>query len=46
MSLVLTVLGEYSAKAQGLQKVITSGERLRNSEHIVYILTDPKGGTK
>lgn len=46
ISLVLTVLGENSAKAQGLQKVITSGDRLRNSDHIVYILTDPKGGPK
>ena len=46
VSYVLTILGEKSARAQGLQKVITSGEKLRNSDHIVYILIDPKGGSK
>ncbi|KAL0280222.1 UNVERIFIED_CONTAM: hypothetical protein PYX00_001584 [Menopon gallinae] len=44
VSHVLSVLGENSAKAQGLQKVITSGEKLRNTDHVVYILTDPQGG--
>lgn len=40
---VLHELGWASAKAQGLQKPITSGEKLRNSEHILYLLTDPAG---
>ncbi|XP_069691938.1 alpha-tubulin N-acetyltransferase 1-like isoform X2 [Periplaneta americana] len=40
---ILDEMGRASAVAQGLQKAITSGERLRNSEHTVYLLIDPEG---
>jgi Tat protein secretion system quality control protein TatD with DNase activity len=40
---ILDEMGRASAIAQGLQKAVTSGERLRNSEHTVYLLTDPEG---
>jgi len=40
---ILDEMGRASAVAQGLQKAITSGERLRNSEHTIYLLTDPEG---
>lgn len=33
-------MGEASAAAQGLTKPITTAERLRNSEHAVYLLID------
>lgn len=46
MSTILTAIGENSAKAQGLQKVITSGDKLRNSDYSVYILVDLEGGSK
>jgi len=39
----LDEMGRTSAAAQGLQKAITSGEHLRNSEHTIYLLTDPEG---
>ena len=35
-------MGEASAKAQGLPKAITSGDKLKNSEHIVYLLISPE----
>jgi alpha-tubulin N-acetyltransferase 1 len=40
---ILDEMGRASAVAQELQKAITSAERLRNSEHTVYLLTDPEG---
>jgi alpha-tubulin N-acetyltransferase 1 len=40
---ILDVLGKSSAEAQGLKNAITSSERLRNSEHTVYLLIDPEG---
>ncbi|PSN37578.1 Alpha-tubulin N-acetyltransferase [Blattella germanica] len=40
---ILDEMGRASAKAQGLQKAITSGERLRTSDHTVYLLIDPQG---
>lgn len=40
---VIDEMGLASAKAQGLLKPITSAERLRNSEHVVYLLTEPDG---
>jgi alpha-tubulin N-acetyltransferase 1 len=40
---ILDEMGRASAVAQGLQRAITSGERLRNSEHTIYLLTDPEG---
>lgn len=43
MSVVLDKMGVVSAKAQNLPVAITSAAKLRNSEHVVYILTDPEG---
>nr|CAD7403551.1 unnamed protein product [Timema cristinae] len=42
ISQILDDMGRASAIAQGLNKPITSGERLRNSEHLVYLLIDPE----
>lgn len=47
LSKVIDHLGEQSATAQGLNKVITTAEKLRNSPtHILYLLKDfkAKGG--
>nr|CAI5836715.1 unnamed protein product [Callosobruchus analis] len=33
-------MGEASARAQGLSKPITTADRLRNSEHRLYLLVD------
>ena len=43
ISNILDEMGRASANAQGLQKAITSGERLKNSEHVIYLLIDPHG---
>lgn len=40
---ILDEMGRSSALAQGLKNAITSGERLRNSEHTVYLLIDTEG---
>jgi alpha-tubulin N-acetyltransferase 1 len=40
---ILNDMGRLSAVAQGLRNAITSGERLRNSEHTIYLLIDPEG---
>lgn len=40
---VLDKMGVVSAKAQQLPVAITSAAKLRNSDHIVYILTDSEG---
>ncbi|KAH9638347.1 hypothetical protein HF086_006527 [Spodoptera exigua] len=41
---IIDQLGEESASAQGLNKVITSAEKLRkNPGHIVYLLKDHRG---
>uniref|UniRef100_T1HF60 Alpha-tubulin N-acetyltransferase n=1 Tax=Rhodnius prolixus TaxID=13249 RepID=T1HF60_RHOPR len=40
ISEILDDMGIASAKAQGLLKPITSADKLRNSEHIVYLLTE------
>lgn len=43
LSKVIDHLGEQSATAQGLNKVITTAEKLRNSPtHILYLLKDFK----
>ena len=36
-------MGELSAKAQGLNKPVTTANKLRNSDHSVYFLTEPVG---
>lgn len=38
---VVNAMGEASAAAQGLTKPITSADRLRNSEHTLYLMLDP-----
>ncbi|CAH1116113.1 unnamed protein product [Phaedon cochleariae] len=40
VSEVVNAIGEASAAAQGLPKPITSSERLKNSEHKLYLLID------
>ncbi|XP_004932777.1 alpha-tubulin N-acetyltransferase 1 isoform X4 [Bombyx mori] len=41
LSKLIDVLGEYSSAAQGLNRVITTGEKLRLCpSHVVYILKD------
>ncbi|XP_015517513.1 alpha-tubulin N-acetyltransferase 1 isoform X1 [Neodiprion lecontei] len=37
---VLDDMGEASAKAQGLSKTITSAQKLRDTDHLVYLLVD------
>lgn len=43
MAEIIDEMGLASARAQGLLKPITTAERLRNSEHTVYLLTEPEG---
>ncbi|KZC12095.1 PREDICTED: alpha-tubulin N-acetyltransferase-like isoform X2 [Dufourea novaeangliae] len=40
LSRVLDDMGEASARAQGLNKSITSGIKLRDTDHVVYLLVD------
>nr|CAH7713237.1 unnamed protein product [Callosobruchus chinensis] len=40
VSEVINAMGEASARAQGLSKPITTADRLRNSEHRLYLLVD------
>lgn len=40
---ILDEVGKASAKAQGLQKSITSADRMRQFEQIVYFLVDENG---
>ncbi|XP_012254167.1 alpha-tubulin N-acetyltransferase [Athalia rosae] len=37
---ILDEMGEASAKAQGLSKSITSAQKLRDTDHLVYLLVD------
>ncbi|KAK9499862.1 hypothetical protein O3M35_002817 [Rhynocoris fuscipes] len=46
VSLILDEMGIASAKAQGLLKPITSSDKLRNSEHSVYLLLDLEGNNQ
>ncbi|KAK0180788.1 hypothetical protein PV327_003135 [Microctonus hyperodae] len=43
LSRILDEMGEASARAQGLSKPITSAMKLRDTDHIVYILVDSAG---
>lgn len=43
MTEVLNALGEASARAQGLTKPVTSAQKLRNTEHSVYLLAEEAG---
>lgn len=40
---IINELGEASARAQGLSKAVTTAQKLRNSDHIVYLLSEPTG---
>lgn len=42
VSEIVNAVGEASASAQSLTKPITTAERLRNSEHTLYLLIDPE----
>ncbi|KAK3921157.1 Alpha-tubulin N-acetyltransferase 1 [Frankliniella fusca] len=42
ISIILDEIGWASAKAQQLIKPITSGSKLKLSDHILYLLTDPE----
>lgn len=43
LSDIINTMGEASAAAQGLTKPITTADKLKNSEHTLYLLVDPKG---
>lgn len=45
MSEIINTLGEASARAQGLNKAVTSAQKLRNSDHSVYLMAE-NAGTK
>ncbi|XP_078041977.1 alpha-tubulin N-acetyltransferase isoform X1 [Augochlora pura] len=45
LSRVLDDMGEASARAQGLNKPITSALKLRDTDHIVYLLVDNEANT-
>ncbi|CAG0921702.1 unnamed protein product [Notodromas monacha] len=38
---VIDIAGEASAKSQGLSSAITSFEKMRNFDHVLYIITKP-----
>ncbi|KAK7862401.1 hypothetical protein R5R35_008092 [Gryllus longicercus] len=40
---IIDVMGLASARAQGLQKAITTGDRLRSYDHTLYLLVNPEG---
>lgn len=40
---IINELGEASARAQGLSKPVTTAQKLRNSDHIVYLLSEKTG---
>lgn len=39
---ILDDIGEASAKAQGLNRTITSAIKLRDTDHIIYLMIDNK----
>ncbi|XP_034947784.1 alpha-tubulin N-acetyltransferase-like [Chelonus insularis] len=43
LSRIIDEMGEASAQAQGLSKPITSAAKLRDTDHIVYLLVDNAG---
>lgn len=40
---IINELGEASARAQGLRSTVTTAQKLRNSDHIVYLLSESTG---
>lgn len=45
LSEIINDMGEASARAQGLTRPVTTAQKLRNSEHTVYLMHE-KGGKK
>lgn len=43
VSEIINEVGEASARAQGLSKPVTTAQKLRNSDHIVYIISENSG---
>lgn len=43
MTEIINSMGEASARAQGLNKAVTTSQKLRNSDQMVYLLTDNSG---
>lgn len=43
VSEIINELGEASAKAQGLTKPVTTAQKLRNSDHNVYLMSEKNG---
>lgn len=43
MTEIINGMGEASAQAQGLNKAVTTAQKLRNSEHAIYLLADDSG---
>lgn len=42
---IINEVGQESARAQGLSKPVTTSEKLRNSDHNIYILSEHDGKT-
>lgn len=43
ISEIINELGELSARAQGLSKSVTTAQKLRQSDQIVYLLAENTG---
>lgn len=43
MSDIINEMGAASAEAQGLNKPVTTAQKLRNSDHKVYLLSERLG---
>lgn len=43
ISEIINEIGEASARAQGLNKPVTTAQKLRNSDHVVYLLSEKTG---
>lgn len=43
MSEIVNELGEASARAQGLNKPVTTAQKLRNSDQVIYLLSENLG---
>ncbi|KAL7294808.1 hypothetical protein TKK_0011739 [Trichogramma kaykai] len=43
LSRIIDDVGEASAKAQGLNRTITTAQKLRDTDHIVYLMVDKNG---
>ncbi|GAB0100596.1 Alpha-tubulin N-acetyltransferase [Sergentomyia squamirostris] len=43
ISEIINDVGEASARAQGLTRAVTTAQKLRNSDHIVYLMSEKQG---